>query len=116
MNRISINDLTSQQLDELYTRAEQLEELLRIAEETSSRSEAERARAVQRAEQAEAAVERARETCRRIRAASVLADGLPHTSRARGAVMAADRVLAALGEQPAPAEAQTAALQPQEQR
>jgi hypothetical protein len=55
VNRISINDLTSEQLDELYTRAEQVEELLRIAEETSNRSDTERARAVQRAEQAEAA-------------------------------------------------------------
>lgn len=43
--------------EERYTlqqRAEQLEDLLRVANETSNRSEAERARAVQRAEQADA--------------------------------------------------------------
>lgn len=55
MKRLSINEINSQQLDDLHTRAEQLEDLLRIAEETSNRSETERVRAVQRAEQAEAA-------------------------------------------------------------
>jgi hypothetical protein len=41
-------------------RAEQAEELLAVANETSNRSEAERARAVQRAERAEVAIERVR--------------------------------------------------------
>jgi beta-glucosidase-like glycosyl hydrolase len=41
-----------------YTRAEQAEDLLKVAHETSNRSEAERASAVQRAERAEAEVER----------------------------------------------------------
>ena len=42
-------------------RIRQLEELLRVAHETSNRSEVERAAAVQRAEQAEAAIERVRD-------------------------------------------------------
>ncbi|CAL9349700.1 hypothetical protein SUDANB1_00435 [Streptomyces sp. enrichment culture] len=66
--RIRLDDLTSNQLDNLYAetdrltaeltdydkRVQQVEELLRIAHETSNRSEAERARAVMRAEHAEA--------------------------------------------------------------
>ena len=44
---------TAQQWEEQKQRADQVEELLRIAHDTSNRSEAERARAVQRAETAE---------------------------------------------------------------
>jgi hypothetical protein len=47
-------------LDTLRVRAEQAEDLLRIAHETSNRSESEREHAAQRAEQAEAAVARVR--------------------------------------------------------
>ena len=42
------------ELEHLRLHAEQLEDLLRIAHDTSNRSEAERARAVERAEQADA--------------------------------------------------------------
>lgn len=59
-DRISLDDMTSDQLDDLYARAEQLEDLLRVAEETSNRSEAERVRAVRRADRAETVLERAR--------------------------------------------------------
>jgi ParB-like chromosome segregation protein Spo0J len=45
----------------MRTRAEQAEDLLRVAHDTSNRSEAERARAVQRAETAEAAIKRVRD-------------------------------------------------------
>jgi RNA 3'-terminal phosphate cyclase len=48
-------------------RADQAEELLRIAHDTSNKSEAERALAVQRAERAEAALARVREAARWIR-------------------------------------------------
>lgn len=71
MKRLSINEINSEQLDDLYMRAEQLEELLGVAEETSNQSEAERARAVQRAEQAEAALERARQARRRMNSALI---------------------------------------------
>ena len=47
---------TAQQWEEQKQRADQAEDLLRIAHDTSNKSEAERARAVQRAEQAEAKV------------------------------------------------------------
>lgn len=53
--------LRNRQWREEKQRAEQVEELLRIANETSNRSEAERARAVQRAEQAEESTRRAME-------------------------------------------------------
>ncbi|WP_282695470.1 hypothetical protein [Streptomyces sp. CC208A] len=43
-------------LEAAMQRADQVEDLLRVAHETSNRSEAERARAVQRAERAEAAL------------------------------------------------------------
>jgi predicted nucleic acid-binding Zn ribbon protein len=56
--------------DAQFQRAEQLEELLRVAHETSNRSEAERARAVERAERAEATVDRVRAESARIRAAT----------------------------------------------
>lgn len=43
--RIPLDHLTSDQLDQMYTRLQQLEELLDIAHATSNKSEAERARA-----------------------------------------------------------------------
>ena len=49
----------SKDIEDVRLRAEQAEELLRVAHETSNRSEAERARAVQRTEQAEAERDRA---------------------------------------------------------
>jgi hypothetical protein len=50
---------TAQQWEDQKQRADQVEELLAIAHETSNRSETERARAVQRAERAEAALREA---------------------------------------------------------
>jgi hypothetical protein len=46
--------------------------------------------------QAWAAIERVRAECEQLRAASVLADGEPHTERERGVITAVTRVLAAL--------------------
>lgn len=43
-----------------------------------------------------ATIARVREVCDRLRAASVLADGQPHTDRERGVIQAVDRVTAAL--------------------
>lgn len=54
-------ELLARRTATLRTRAEQAEDLLRVAYETSNRSETVRARAVLRAEQAEAAIERMRE-------------------------------------------------------
>ncbi|MFJ4916085.1 hypothetical protein [Streptomyces sp. NPDC088726] len=51
----------ARQRDEAGTQRDQAEDLLRVAHETSNRSEAERARAVTRAERAEAAIEGVRE-------------------------------------------------------
>lgn len=79
-------------------RADQAEDLLRVAHETSSKSETERARAVQRAEHAEAALDRVRAALHPY-AGPILGD------RSRGVQMGWDRarqaVLAALDE-PAP--------------
>ncbi|WP_075737509.1 hypothetical protein [Streptomyces acidiscabies] len=50
-DRHTVDSITSDDLDALYTRIEQLEDLLRIANETSNKSEAERARATQRADE-----------------------------------------------------------------
>lgn len=61
--RHTADTITDDDLDELYTRADQANDLLRIAHETSNRSEAERALAVQRAERAEAAIERVQHAC-----------------------------------------------------
>lgn len=57
-DRHTVDTITSDALDALYARLEQAEDLLRIAHDTSNRSETERARAVQRAERAEAAITR----------------------------------------------------------
>ncbi|NUU26026.1 MAG: hypothetical protein HOV68_31685 [Streptomycetaceae bacterium] len=65
---------------ELRTRAGQVEELLAVAHETSNRSEAERARAVQRAERAE----RAETAIERVRAAIRIADDEDVTDWQRG--------------------------------
>lgn len=61
-----ITDLRCELTDE-RTRAEQAEDLLRVAHDTSNRSEAERALAVQRAEQAEAALARVSQLAERWR-------------------------------------------------
>jgi hypothetical protein len=60
-----ITDLRCELADE-RTRAERAEDLLRVAHDTSNRSETERALAVQRAEQAEAALARGRAECHAI--------------------------------------------------
>lgn len=87
-HRRSINEITSGQLDALYAevdrltaeladydrRARQLEDLLGVANQTSNRSEAERARAVHRAEQLEAAITRARHV------AALIEAGAPWTA------------------------------------
>lgn len=69
-------------------RAEQAEDLLRVAHDTSNRSEAERARAVHRAEQAEAEVERLRKEL----------DYLASDARLVAAEAATERVSAAIAE------------------
>jgi hypothetical protein len=58
---------TTEQWEQQKLRADQADDLLRIAHETSNKSEAERARAVQRAERAEAVLDRAREAATWIR-------------------------------------------------
>ena len=50
----------------------------------------------ERAETAEAAITRVHDVCDRLRRASVLADGEPHSARERGVVQAITRILAAL--------------------
>ncbi|MCX4622818.1 hypothetical protein ACF09G_12985 [Streptomyces albogriseolus] len=72
--RRTVNEITSDELDALYAElaqvrqhAEQAEDLLRVAHETSNRSEAERARAVERAERAEATLAEARADYERVR-------------------------------------------------
>lgn len=101
-DRIPLDEMTSDHLDALYARAERAEtEASRYAEAESADAAA--GSYARRAEQAEAAIERAREECHHIRSASVLADGAAHTGRERGAVSAVERILAALGEQPGPA-------------
>lgn len=57
----------------------------------------------QRVEQAEAAIERVRDACDRLRRASVLADGQPHTDRERGVIQAITRILTALDDTVPPA-------------
>jgi hypothetical protein len=60
----------------------------------------------QRADHAEAALEQVRDACDRLRRASVLADGQPHTDRERGVIQTVERVLAVLDEStPGPATA-----------
>jgi hypothetical protein len=46
--------------------------------------------------QAQAAIERVRVAATRLRAASVLADGEPHTDREHGVIAATTRIVAAL--------------------
>lgn len=88
--RIPLDELTSDALDQLYAdldrcdevqgemneqaidharRIAQLEDLLRIANDTSNTSETERVRAAERAERAEAAIESVRALAERIRTA-----------------------------------------------
>lgn len=57
-------------------RADQLEELLRVAHETSNRSEEERARAVRRAEKAEATLKQARLAQRRVNSSLIAVESL----------------------------------------
>ena len=89
---------TAHHWEEQKQRADQAEELLSIAHDTSNKSEAERVRAA-------AVIARVRATCDQLHRAAVLADGQPHTDRERGIVQAVSRVLAALGE-PTPAATQ----------
>jgi hypothetical protein len=89
-DRKTLDQMTSDDLDALYEQLDELrevsatrkriarrrreqldqaEDLLRVAHETSNRSEAERARAVERAERAEAALTRVRKACASVQAA-----------------------------------------------
>ncbi|MCI3271419.1 hypothetical protein [Streptomyces cylindrosporus] len=52
-DRLTADTITSDQLTDLYERLAQTEELLRVANDTSNRSEAERAKAVRRAKLAD---------------------------------------------------------------
>jgi chromosome segregation ATPase len=122
-DRIPLDHLTSDQYDALYERLDQAEaerdELrdeiatagAKLADMAKSRNEwqwragdAERRVRVQRerADRAEAAVDRVRAECDQLHRASVLADDQPHTDRERGIVQAITRIHAALDE-PAPA-------------
>jgi hypothetical protein len=103
----------SEQLGQAQARAEQAEDLLRVAHETSNRSEAERARAAQRAEEAQAALERVRERCQGVRGRS-----------GPGGMINATQILGLLSptwpdgnyEAPAPADALNCAEQPASSR
>ncbi|QCX81086.1 hypothetical protein C9F11_37515 [Streptomyces sp. YIM 121038] len=106
--RHTADTVTDDALDELYagleqaqTRAEQAEDLLRIAHETSNRAEAERASAVRRAEQAEGALAR-------VRAAVHIADDEDVTDWQRGFRACSVAVLGTL-DQPGPAATDTTA-------
>lgn len=100
--------LRNRQWREEKQRAEQAEDLLRIAHDTSNKSEAERARAVRRAERAKAAIAR-------VRAAVHVADDEDITDWQRGYRACAVNAIHALDEPtPAPDTEATQATEPEQ--
>ncbi|MGW0575152.1 hypothetical protein ACWD25_04100 [Streptomyces sp. NPDC002920] len=108
--RTRLDDLTSDQLDDLYDDLDRYAHVLGEMNERAARAETERDQLRRERDGisrmhltamgdlgiALNRLDHIRDTCDRLRRASVLADGQPHTDRERGIVHAVDRVLAAL--------------------